>query len=278
MIDCPDPAVEQTTCQFGHVRWSDEEAACRHCGCSAPRVWDVPRCAIDIDLDHPAVLLVQVSVHHCPCCDRFFRAQPPFLRRCASYTNRVVTKAVEAVFQDGMALTRVSERLARDFWVQPSEAMIRHWCHDYTQGLDVAQDYQPWVVEAFSGVLCVDEVYQEQLALLLAVDPQAPDGDRLVGYQLMHGSVGREDVASVFRRLQAVGIEPEEVITDGSALYPALIATVWPSAAHQLCLFHQTRHVTKAVRQVLKAAYARACLMNHGRSQRRRAARKTSAR
>jgi len=35
-------------------------------------------------------------------------------------------------------------------------------------------------VQAFSGVLCIDEVYQGQLAFLFAVDPAAPDGDRLV--------------------------------------------------------------------------------------------------
>ena len=138
--------------------------------------------------------------------------------------------------------------------------MIRHWCAEDVQGLNFTEDYQPWVVEGFSGVLCVDEVYQGQVALLLAVDPKAPDGDRLVGYQLVHGSVGRDDVARFFHCLRAVGIEPDEVITDDSALYPALIATVWPSAAHQLCLFHQTRQVTKhpggTRRQVLKTVHA----------------------
>ena len=43
----------------------------------------------------------------------------------------------------------------------------------------------PWVVANFSGILCVEEVYQGELALLLAVDPLAPDGDRLVGYTLL---------------------------------------------------------------------------------------------
>jgi hypothetical protein len=46
-------------------------------------------------------------------------------------------------------------------------------------------DYQPWVIANFSGILCVDEVYQGDPALLLAVDPAAPDGDRLVGYTLL---------------------------------------------------------------------------------------------
>ena len=54
--------------------------------------------------------------------------------------------------------------------------------------MDFATDYQPWVVESFSGILCVDEVYQGKLALLLAVDPAAPDGDRLVGYELVQAT------------------------------------------------------------------------------------------
>ena len=58
-----------------------------------------------------------------------------------------------------MARTRVSCRLARDFWVRPSEAMIRRWCRDDARGRDFARNYQAWMIEKFSGVLCIDEVY-----------------------------------------------------------------------------------------------------------------------
>ena len=78
----------------------------------------------------------------------------------------MVAKAVASVYEDGMAFRRVAARLARDFWVRPSEAMIRHWCRAYAAGLDFAGDYQPWVVGEFSGVLCVDEVYQDRLAVV----------------------------------------------------------------------------------------------------------------
>src|SRR6266508_5313846 len=63
--------------------------------------------------------------------------------------------------------------------------MLRLCCRDFTPNVDFTTDYQPWVVANFSGILCVDEVYQGDLALLLAVDPAAPDGDRLVGYTLL---------------------------------------------------------------------------------------------
>jgi transposase len=151
-------------------------------------------------------------------------------------------------------MRRVPERLARDFWVQPSEKTVRLWCRAYAAGLHFATDYQPWIVESFSGVLCVDEVYQGDLVLLLAVDPAAPDGDRLVGYQLVHGSVDQATTAAFLRGLAAAGIDPDQVITDGSALYPSLLAEIWPSAAHQLCLFHETRRVTTAAAEVIRAA------------------------
>jgi len=53
-------------------------------------------------------------------------------------------------------------------------------------------------------------------------------------------------------RLRAAGVDPDAVITDGSPLYPTTLAAVWPTAAHQLCLFHQTRAVTKSVVQVIR--------------------------
>src|SRR3954447_24450972 len=149
-----------------------------------------------------------------------------------------------------MAMRRVATRLARDCWVRPSEGMIRQWCKTDAAGLDFTGEYQPWVVREFSGILCVDEVYQDQLALLLAVDPAAPQGDRLVGYQLVHGQVDAQEVQAFLARLKLGGIEPAQVITDGSALYPTPLAQIWPLAAHQLCLFHETRAGSAAVERV----------------------------
>lgn len=248
--------INQSAVSVRRVRWVNPGAACDRCGRLAPRVWDVDRSAIDIDLDRPVLLQVTVSVHHCAACQHYFRAQPPFLRRDATYANRVVAKAVASVFRDGMAFTRVAQRLAGDFWVQPSERMIRLWCRAYTDALSLDGDYQQWIVEEFSGVLCVDEVYQDRLALLVAVDPAAPGGDRLVGYQLVHGAVQQTDVAQLLDRLRDAGIAPDEVITDASPLYPAVLRAVWPTAAHQLCLFHETRLVVDAVAQVIREVRA----------------------
>jgi Homeodomain-like domain len=251
--NCGSPRINQIACTVHRVCWSFNSLPCDRCQQPAGRVWAVMRTAIDIDLDGPVLLAVDVSVHYCRPCEHYFRAQPPFLRPDALYAQRVVCKAIQSVYQDGMAMRRVPERLARDFWVQPSEKMVRLWCRTYATGLPFDTDYQPWIAESFSGVLCVDEVYQGDLALLLAVDPAAPDGDRLVGYQLVRGAVDQTTTAAFLRHLAAAGIHPDQVITDGSALYPTLLAAIWPTAAHQLCLFHETRRVTMAAAEVIRA-------------------------
>jgi hypothetical protein len=183
-----------------------------------------------------------------------FRAQPSFLRPRAVYTRRVVQKAIDAVHRDGLATRCVADHLARDFWIKPDEKMVRLWCRAYAAEIDFAIDYQPWVVANFSGILCVDEVYQGDLALLLAVDPAAPDGDRLVGYILLPRTkeVDQNMIRTFIDHLRAAVVHPDEVITDDSRLYPSVLAEVWPTANHQLCLFHATRRVVRAVSDAVK--------------------------
>jgi lambda repressor-like predicted transcriptional regulator/transposase-like protein len=250
-------SVNQTICYVREVKYVLALTPCDRCQQPASFYSTAERTAIDLNLEHPVLLSVTVSVHYCEECDHYFRAQPPFLQRGAIYANRVLDKAVQSVYEDSMAMRQVPTRMARDFWVRPSEGSIRRWCRRHSESFDFATDYQPWVVSEFSGLLCVDEVYQDRLALLLAVDPAAPDGDRLVGYQLVHGSVDATEVERFLTDLRKVGIDPDQVITDGSSLYPTALAKVWPDAAHQLCLFHETRHVTQAAMKAVNATRKR---------------------
>jgi transposase len=43
------------------------------------------------------------------------------------------------------------------------------------------------------------------------------------------------------------------VVTDGSSLYPGVLTQIWPNVAHQLCLFHETRRVTRAAMKAINA-------------------------
>jgi hypothetical protein len=219
-------AINQTPCQVCEVRFVLPQLPCDRCGQPAPYFSLAGRTGIDIHLEHPVLLWVTVSVHHCQTGCHYFRAQPPFLQADAIYANRVIAKAVQSVYHDAMAIRQAPGRLARDFWVRPSEKMIRIWCRAFSANFDFETDYQSWVVSEFSGVLCVDEVYQSRLALLLAVDPAGPDGDRLVGYQLLTGPVDAADVDRFLTRLKEAGIVPDQVVTDGSSLYPTVLSKV----------------------------------------------------
>jgi len=221
------PRVNCVPCYIVDVYFAFPSLPCDYCQRPAEAVDRAERTAIDLHLDHPVLLHITVSIHYCTNCDHYFRAQPPFLRPDAVYTNRGVMKAVQAVFEDAMAKRRVTDRMARDFWVKPSETSICNWCKTYQAGLSFKMDYQPWAVRGFSGVLCVDEIYQDDLALLLAVDPAARQGDLLTGYQLIQGTMDAAGKMETFlTHLRELGIAPDEVITDGSSLYPATLKKV----------------------------------------------------
>jgi transposase-like protein len=55
------------------------------------------------------------------------------------------------------------------------------------------------------------------------------------------------------RNLKNWGLGPRVIITDGSSLYPAVLAELWPDAEHQLCTFH----VIKEINELILAAVRR---------------------
>jgi hypothetical protein len=60
------PALNHTPCTIRRLCHSPPYARCEWCGLLARRVWEVSRTAIDVDLEHPVLLLVTVSVHAAP--------------------------------------------------------------------------------------------------------------------------------------------------------------------------------------------------------------------
>jgi len=65
------PSLNYTPCQIRQVDFLPPLVPCDRCGQDAGRVDVATRTAIDIDLDHPAVLAVRVGVHyhHAARCD-----------------------------------------------------------------------------------------------------------------------------------------------------------------------------------------------------------------
>ena len=90
-------SVNQTICRIREVKYVLPLTPCDRCQQPASFYSTAERTAIDLNLEHPVLLSVTASVHHCEECDHDFRAQPPFLQRGAIYANRVLDKAVQSV-------------------------------------------------------------------------------------------------------------------------------------------------------------------------------------
>jgi hypothetical protein len=89
-----------------HVRHSLPSAQCKQCGQAARRVWEVSRTAIDVDLDHPVLLLVTVSVHRCCTCSRHFpKFSFHFSAPMPSMPSGCARRLSFSVYEDGVCLS-----------------------------------------------------------------------------------------------------------------------------------------------------------------------------
>jgi Transposase len=90
-----------------------------------------------------------------------------------------------------------------------------------------------------------------------------------VGFALV-GANDAEHMARFLRNLACWGLRPEVVVSDGSNLYPELLAALWPEARHQLCIFHLLRDVlAKVLDAVRRLRQAQARRGRAGRPRRR---------
>ena len=82
-----------------------------------------------------------------------------------------------------------------------------------------------------------------RFTLLLATDPIR---DLPVAFALV-GANDHDHMRRFLGNLKAWGLVPTTVVTDGSNLYPALLAELWPDADHQLCVFHILKEINKLI-------------------------------
>ena len=99
------------------------------------------------------------------------------------------------------------------------------------------------VLEHFSGTLCVDELHLGRFTLLLATDPLS---DLPVAFALVDAN-DQDHMRRFLKNLKNWGLIPKVVVTDGSNLYPAVLAELWPEAEHQLCVFHVIKDINKLI-------------------------------
>jgi Transposase len=99
------------------------------------------------------------------------------------------------------------------------------------------------VLDHFSGTLCVDELHLGRFTLLLATDPL---NDLPIAFALVAAN-DQDHMERFLRNLKTWGLEPRVVVTDGSNLYPGVLAALWPHAEHQLCVFHIIKEINKLI-------------------------------
>jgi hypothetical protein len=109
-------------------------------------------------------------------------------------------------------------------------------------------EHLDWALANFSGYIAADELYDGPFCILSIVDNRT---FKRLSHHVLSRAPNHKDIEAFFRRfqdaLQARGLILRGITTDGSALYPEPIATVFGKVSHQICTFHVIREITKAV-------------------------------
>ncbi len=110
--------------------------------------------------------------------------------------------------------------------------------------IQLRSEYEPWVLARFSGYLCIDEAYDGSYCIIYAVDPKYR---KRVAFKIIEGEPSKEQVLEFLQYLKDLGLKVLGITTDGSPLYPEPIRQVFPSAKHQVCIFHIIKEINELV-------------------------------
>jgi transposase-like protein len=177
----------------------------------------------------------------CACCTTFRNTPEDVLPR-ALYDNKVRELVIDRILKDGMNVEQTLASLRREFLLDLSTGFVYDVLRDHAARLDMAV-HRRTVLEHFSGTLCVDELHLGRFTLLLATDPIS---DLPVAFALVDAN-DQPHMRRFLQNLKVWGVNPQVVVTDGSNLYPALLAELWSEAEHQLCVFHVIKDINKLV-------------------------------
>jgi hypothetical protein len=195
-------------------------------------------------------------------CRKYFRTWPLDVPPKAHYDGAVRQAVLDRILLDGLNVERTRQALRRDFLLELSEGFVYDCLRWKVTQLDLAA-HRRLVLQQFSGTLCVDELHLGTYTLLLATDPLA---DLPVAFALVSAN-DQPHMGRFLQNLKHWGLSPRVVVSDGSNLYPALLAELWPGARHQLCVFHVLKDVLEKVLQAVRR-------LRRGQARRGRAGRK----
>ena len=221
---------------------------CPHCGKPAPRKDIHTRLVRDLAFGEIVIIELTVGEYRarCSCC-KTFRSQIDGVEPRAEYTNRIRNLVIDRLLEDGMSMNRLQQALQRDFLLDLSDGFL-YDCLDWKVRQADMPAYRQWTLEQFSGTLCIDELHLGHRTLLLATDPL---GDFPVAFALVSAN-DHDHMRRFLQNLKNQGFLPSVVVSDGSNLYPKLLAEVWPRARHQLCVFHVIKDINGCVFDALR--------------------------
>ena len=230
------------------LRYAPSQAPCPTCGKLGKRKDVLRRQVRTIAYKQVVYLDITYGEYRakCDCCTTF-RTTPPGVEPKALYDNQVRQAVLGRILEDGMSLEQVIRSMHRDFLLDLSDGFVYDCLHRQVRQLDLA-DHRRWVLDRFSGTLCIDELHLGRYTLLLATDPLQ---DLPVAFALVQSN-DHDHMRRFLQNLKNWGVQPQVVVTDGSGLYPALVAQLWPQARHQLCIFHVLRDLHKEVLDALR--------------------------
>ena len=226
------------------VRCAPKKAPCPKCGKHGRRKRKLPpRRVRTVAYKAVAFLEIICGEYHarCGCCTTFRNTPEDVLPR-ALYDNKVRDLVLDRLLKDGMNVEQTLESLGREFLLDLSTGFVYDVLHDHAAQLDMAAHRRP-VLQHFSGTLCVDELHLGRFTLLLATDPLS---DLPVAFALVDAN-DQDHMRRFLKDLKVWGLNPRVVVTDGSNLYPAVLAELWSEAEHQLCVFHVIKDINKLV-------------------------------
>ncbi len=105
-----------------------------------------------------------------------------------------------------------------------------------------------WALEAFSGYVAADELYEGPYCVLSVVDNRQY---KRILYEVLDHDPNHDDIEAFLGRLKTAlderNLTLQGITTDGSALYPEPIRKVFGEVPHQLCTFHIIKELTKGI-------------------------------
>lgn len=230
-------------------------AQCPRCGAWSPRNEIRSRHYWEGNLDQTTIMEIIGGCYLCPSCppgERWFTVLPQQYQTPRQYELASQVIIVDMVRRYKMSLEGAAQFGREVLHLTALNATtVMDWMRDAGDSVDV-RSYREHAAQAFSGQMALDEVYDGGWYQLKATDPL---NNLELLWEMGEGSPCEEDIRRFLLRLKAMGFSPKLVVTDGSNLYPKVLAEVWPEAGHQRCVFHFLMQVNKLLGEVFWQLY-----------------------